>query len=113
MVFQKWSPVGSQSTDLSSPVVKGVTLAKSDAQALLRRHNRYAIVLLDRHVGSIAETWRHLNALLLSSNFKRLFQALRVISESAVPRGLENSTHPCILWGREKGAKFLGKIRNE
>lgn len=32
MVFQKWSPVGSQSTDLSSPVVKGVTLAESDAR---------------------------------------------------------------------------------
>lgn len=33
MVFRKWSPVGSQSTDLSSPVMKGVTPAESDAQA--------------------------------------------------------------------------------
>lgn len=29
MVFQKWSPVGSQSTDLSSLIVKGVTLSES------------------------------------------------------------------------------------
>lgn len=29
MAFQKWSPVGSQSTDLSSLIVKGVTLSES------------------------------------------------------------------------------------
>lgn len=33
MAFQKWSPVGSQSTDLSSPIVKGVTSPGSDAKA--------------------------------------------------------------------------------
>lgn len=33
MAFQKWSPVGSQSTDLSSLVVKGVTSPGTSAKA--------------------------------------------------------------------------------
>lgn len=32
VAFQKWSPMGSQSTDLSSFIVKGVTSLGSDAK---------------------------------------------------------------------------------
>lgn len=47
MAFQKWSPVGSQSTDLSSLIAKGVTLSESAKAYFIDTIDRLLFYLSD------------------------------------------------------------------